>query len=131
ITTVARAILSLNDLGTFALGFPAGGAPGHSTTESPARLSLLAVIGLRALDTRGNPLHLILAVELHLLQFDFFQEVFRIQVGRLGDLLQFCFVLLVLPCQTLILGVCFEEYVPRCPLRSCHAFLLTTAVNGM
>jgi len=39
--------------------------------------------------------------------------------------------LLVLLGQTLILGVCFEEYVPRCPLRSGHAFLLTTAVNGM
>jgi hypothetical protein len=27
--------------------------------------------------------------------------------------------------QTLILGVCVEEYVPRCPLCGCHAFLLT------
>src|SRR6266850_6341087 len=104
---------------------------GHSTTESPAIKSLLGVVGTTAYDTRGNPLHLILAVELHLLQFDFFQEVFRIQVGRFGDFLQFCFILLVLLCQTLILGVCFKEYVPRCPLRSCHAFLLTTAVNGM
>jgi len=31
----------------------------------------------------------------------------------------------VLLCQTLILGVCLEGYVPRCPLRACHAFLLT------
>src|SRR6266571_399105 len=60
-----------------------------------------------------DPLHLILAVELQLLQLDFFQEVFRIQVGRLGDFLKFCFVLPVLLCQTLILGVCFEGYVPR------------------
>src|SRR5713101_3763612 len=104
---------------------------GHSTTEWLAIKPLLGITGARAYDTRGNPLHFILAVELHLLQLDFFQEVFRIQVGRLGDLLQFRFVLLVLLGQTLILGVCFEEYVPRCPLRSCHAFLLTTAVNGI
>src|SRR5258708_6186854 len=108
-----------------ARSFLAASAHGHSTTESPAIKSLLAVTGTRAYDTRGNPLHLILAVELHLLQLDFFQEVFRIQVGRLGDFLQFCFVLPVLLCQTLILGVCLEGYVPGCPLRACHAFLLT------
>jgi hypothetical protein len=34
------------------------------------------VMGPRAMDTRGNPLHLILAVEFHFLEFDFFQEVF-------------------------------------------------------
>src|SRR6267143_2285382 len=84
---------------------------GHSTTESPAIKSLLAVTGARAYDTRGNPLHLIFTVELHLLQLDFFQEVFRIQVGRLGDSLQFCFVLPVLLCQTLILGVCSKGSV--------------------
>src|SRR6266478_6561765 len=114
-----------------ARGVRAASAHGHSTTESPAINSLLGGIGPHAYNTRGNPLHLILAVELQLLQLDFFQEVFRIQVGRLGDFLKFRFVLLVLLCQTLILGVCFKEYVPRCPLRSCHAFLLTTAVNGM
>src|SRR2546425_5538162 len=108
-----------------ARSFGAASTHGHSTTESPAISSLLAVTGARAYDTRGNPLHLILAVELHFLQLDFFQEVFRIQVGRLGDFLQFCFVLPVLLCQTLILGVCLEGYVPRCPLHACHAFLLT------
>jgi len=77
-----------------------------------------------------NPLHLILAVEFHLFQLDFFQEVFRIQVGRLGDLLQFRFVLLVLLGQTLILGVCFEEYV-RVPAAQWPCVPLTTAVNGM
>src|SRR2546430_2697434 len=80
--------------------FRAASAHGHSTTESQTIKSLLGVIGTRAYDTCANPLHLILAVELHLLQFDFFQEVFRIQVGRLGDSLQFCFVLPVLLCQT-------------------------------
>src|SRR5258706_13756728 len=86
---------------------------GHSTTESRAIKSLLAGIGPHAYNTRGNPLHLVLAVELQFLQFDFFQEVFRIQVGPLGDFLEFCSVLPVLLCQTLILGVCFEGYVPR------------------
>src|SRR6266851_9150944 len=86
-------------------GLLAASRHGHSTTESPAIKPLLGVTGARAYDTRGNPLHLILAVELHLLQFDFFQEVFRIQVGRLGDFLKFCFVLPVLLYQTLILGV--------------------------
>jgi hypothetical protein len=78
---------------------------GHSTTESRAMKSLLGGIGPHAYNTRGNPLHLIFAVELQFLQFDFFQEVFRIQVGRLGDFLKFCIVLPVLLCQTLILGV--------------------------
>jgi hypothetical protein len=78
------------------------------------------------LDSQGNPLHLILAVELHLFQLDFFQEVFRIQVGCFGDSLQFCFVLSMLFGQTLIIGVCFEKYVPRVPLQCCHAFLLMT-----
>src|SRR5438067_1220196 len=53
---------------------------GHSTTVSSATMPLLGVIGTTACDTRSDPLHLILTVELHLLQFDFFQEVFRIQV---------------------------------------------------
>src|SRR5437762_12556830 len=83
---------------------------GHSTTVSSATMPLLGVIGTTACDTRSDPLHLILTVELHLLQFDFFQEVFRIQVGRFGDFLQFCFVLPVLLCQTLILGVCLEGH---------------------
>jgi hypothetical protein len=29
----------------------------------------------------------------------------------------------VLLCQTLILGVCFEQYVPRAARDTCHAFL--------
>src|SRR5216684_3365195 len=118
------------DSGIPARSFRVASTHGHSTTESPATTSSLAVTGTRAHDTRGNPLHLILAVELHLFQLDFFQEVFRIQVGRLGDFLKFCFVLPVLLCQTLILGVCLEGYVPRCPLRTCHAFLLTFPCIG-
>ena len=39
-------------------------------------------------------------------------------------MLKLCFVLPVLLCQTLILGVCFTNYVPRAPLRCGHAFLL-------
>jgi hypothetical protein len=73
------------------------------------------------LDTQGNPLHLIFTVELQLLQLDFFQEVFRTEVGSYGDSSKFCFVFRVLLGQTLILGVCIEEYVPRCPLGSCDA----------
>jgi hypothetical protein len=86
-------------------GIRAASAHGHSTTESRAIPSLLAGIGPHAYNTRGNPLHLIFAVELQLFQLDFFQEVFRIQVGRLGDSLKFCIILPVLLCQTLILGV--------------------------
>src|SRR2546426_166193 len=46
-----------------ARGLHVASTHGHSTTESPAIKSLLAVTGARAYDTRGNPLHLILAVE--------------------------------------------------------------------
>src|ERR1700674_189960 len=116
--------------GISARGRRAASRHGHSTTESAATKSLLGVIGARAYDTRGNPLHLILAVELHLFQLDFFQEIFGIQEGRFGNFLQFRFVLLVLLCQTLILGVCLKKYVPRCPLHTCHAFLLTTPRMG-
>src|SRR5260370_41606679 len=90
------------DSGIPARSFRVASTHGHSTTESSATTSLLAVTGTRAHDTRGNSLPLILAVELHLFQLDFFQEVFRIQVGRLGDFLKFCFVLPVMLCQTLI-----------------------------
>src|SRR5258708_12456767 len=84
-------------------GIRAASRHGHSTTESPAIKSLLRVIGPRSYDTRGNPLHLILAVELHFLQLDFFQEVFRIQVGRFGAFLEFCFLFPVLLSHPLIL----------------------------
>src|SRR5690348_17438378 len=99
----------------------AAGKHGHSTTEFSGSRALLCVLCPRSLDTQGNALHLVLAVELHLLQLDFFQEVFGTEVGCRGDSLQFCFVFRVLLGQTLILGVCIEEYVPRCPLRCCHA----------
>ncbi len=71
----------------------------------------MALLRMRAgaMDARGNPLHFILAVEFHFLELDFFQQVFRIQVGSCGEFLKFCFVLGVLLCQTLILGVCFQE----------------------
>ena len=78
----------------------------------------------RALDTQSDSLHLILAVELHFLEFYFFEKVFRTEVGRLEDSLKFCFVVLVLFKQTPVISVCIEEYVPRCPLHCCHAFLL-------
>jgi hypothetical protein len=93
------------------------GEHGHSTTEFSARVPLLSRVCPGSLDTQGDPLHLILAMEFHLFQLDFFQEIFRTKVGCFGDFLQFCFVLLMLFCQTLILGVCFEQYVPRVPLQ--------------
>jgi hypothetical protein len=71
-----------------------------------------------------NALHFILYVELQLFQPDFFDEVFTAQVGGSEELLELCFVLPVLLCQTLILGVCFTNYVPRAPLCCGHAFLL-------
>jgi hypothetical protein len=81
-----------------------------------------------ALDTRDDPFHLVFAVQLHFLELDFFQEGFRIQVGGRTEFLEFRFVFRVLLDQTLILGVCIEEYVPRAPLQACHAFLLMTGV---
>jgi hypothetical protein len=30
--------------------------------------------------------------------------------------------------QTLVFGVCLENYVPRCPRDACHAFLLMTGI---
>src|SRR5579864_5643510 len=83
-----------------------------------ARWPLLSV-RLSAVNARGDPLHLVFAVQFHFLEFYFFQQVFGIQVGSCGEFLQFCFVLGVLLCQTLILGVCFQEYVPRVPLSTC------------
>src|SRR6516162_4455447 len=85
------------------------------------------VLRARALDTRSNPFHFILAVQFQLFQLDLFQEVFRTEVGFFEDSLQLCVVLLMLLKQTLIIGVCIEEYVPRAPLHFCHAFLLRTA----
>jgi hypothetical protein len=84
----------------------------------------MRLLSARVLDARGNPLHLILAVQLHFLELDFFQEVFRTKVGCFGESLEFCIVFRVLLGQTLILGVCIEKYVPRVPLQDCHAFLL-------
>src|SRR5215467_12179685 len=110
----------------FARGPRAAAKHGHSTTDSFAAKPLLRVTSPLAQDPRSNTLHLIFAVELHFFQLNLFQEVFRIQVRGFGDSLEFCFVLPVLLCQTLILGVCLKNYVPRCPLRASHAFLLTT-----
>jgi hypothetical protein len=76
------------------------------------------------LDTRCDPLHLILAVELHFFEFYFFEKVFRTKVGRTEDSSKFRFIVLVLFEQTPIVSVCIEEYVPRAPLQACHAFLL-------
>jgi hypothetical protein len=58
--------------------------------------------GASALHARSNPLHLILAVQLHLLELDFFQEVFGIEVGPGGEFLKFFGVFRVLLGQTLI-----------------------------
>jgi hypothetical protein len=80
-----------------------------------------------AKDARGNPLHFVFAVEPHLFQFDFFQEVFGTKVGGIGDSLDFRIVLPVLLGQTPIFSVGLKKYVPRCPLRARHAFLLTTS----
>src|SRR5215471_6900118 len=54
------------------------------------------VLRARALDTRCNPLHFVFAVELQLFQLDFFEEVFRTEVGFFEDALQLRFVLLML-----------------------------------
>src|SRR5690242_8066495 len=91
---------------------------------------LLRVFCPLAEDARGNPLHLVFTLQFHFFQLNFFQEIFGIQVGRLGNSLKLCIVLPVLLCQTLILGVCQKKYVPRCPLRASHAFLLTTLWMG-
>jgi len=82
-------------------------------------------VSLRAMDARGNPLHLVFAVQLHFLELDFLQEVFGAEVRVGFDLREFLFVFGVLFGQTLIFGVCIENYVPRCPLQHCHACLLT------
>jgi len=76
------------------------------------------------LDTQGDPLHLIFAVELHFFEFYFFEKVFRTEVCRVEDSSKFRFIMLVLFEQTPIVSVCIEEYVPRAPLQACHAFLL-------
>ena len=78
-------------------------------------------------DAGGDSLHLILAVQLHLLELYFFQEVFRAEVGIRGEFLKLCCVLCVLLGQTLIFGVCIEKYVPRVSRQRGHAFLLTTS----
>jgi hypothetical protein len=65
--------------------------PARSFYDSFGRMDgLLRVVSPRALDAGGNPLHFVLAVELHFFQFDFFQEVFRTVVGSFEDSLQFC-----------------------------------------
>jgi hypothetical protein len=79
-----------------------------------------------AVELRGNALHFILYVKLQLFESDFFDQVFGIQEGRLREFKKFYFVLMVLLGETLVFGVPFENYVPRAPLRCCHAFLLTT-----
>jgi hypothetical protein len=73
-----------------------------------------------------NTFHLILALQLHFLEIHFFEEGFRTEVRICGDSLKFRFVLRMLLGQTLILGVCVEEYVPRVASQTGHAFLLTT-----
>jgi hypothetical protein len=90
--------------------------------------TLLGGVSARPMHAGGDPLHLIFTVELHFLELDFFQEVFRVEVGIRGKFLEFGFVLGMLLGQTLILGVCIEEYVPRVPRHSGHAFLLTTTL---
>jgi hypothetical protein len=84
---------------------------------------------VRTVDARGKKFHLVFHVELHFLKSDFFDEVFGVQVGGPGEFQKFCFVLLVLLAQTLVFGVCIDNYVPRAPLRTGHAFLLF--MNGV
>jgi hypothetical protein len=84
---------------------------------------------VRTVDARGEKFHLVFHVELHLFQSGFFDQVFGVQVGGSGEFLEFCFVLPVLLAQTLVFGVCIDYYVPRAPLRACHAFLLI--MNGL
>ena len=52
---------------------PTEGVLRSAREASPRPLrSVLLRMGARAMDTRGNPLHLIFAVELHFLELDFF-----------------------------------------------------------
>jgi hypothetical protein len=88
-------------------------------------LRLLRRGGAGAVDACSDALHLVFAVELHFLELDFLQEIFGTKVRVGFDLLEFLFVLDVLFGQTLIVGVCLENYVPRVPLQHFHAFLLT------
>jgi hypothetical protein len=71
----------------------------------PTKTVLLRMVRTGALNAGGNSLHLILAVELHFFKFDFFQEVFRTEVGSFEDFLEFRFQLLVLLGQTPVVGV--------------------------
>jgi len=54
------------------------------------------VLRARALDTRGDLLHFVLAVELKLFEFYFFEKVFRTKVGFFEDALQLFVVLVML-----------------------------------
>jgi hypothetical protein len=83
---------------------------------------------VRVVDARGEKFHLVFHVKLHLFQSDFFHQVFGVQVGGSGEFQKFGLVLLVLLTQTLVFGVCIDYYVPRAPLRACHAFLLMNRV---
>jgi hypothetical protein len=74
-------------------------------------------------------LHFILYVKLEFLEADFFDQVFGTEVGRLGEFLKLRIILPVLFGQTLILGVCSENYVPRAPLRCGHASSYGWSVN--
>jgi hypothetical protein len=63
---------------------------------SAGRGGLLRVLRPHAVDTCGNPFHLVFTEELHFLELDFFEEVFGTEVGSPGDSLQFAIVFPVL-----------------------------------
>jgi hypothetical protein len=86
---------------------------------------LLRSSGAGAVNAGGDALHLVLAVELHFLELNFLQEIFGAEVRVGFDFLEFLFVSNVFLGQTLIVGVCLENYVPRVPPQNFHAFLLT------
>src|SRR5712691_7621367 len=54
----------------------------HSTTESGSSSLLMAVLGAPV--SYQDSLHLVFHKELHFLELDFFEEVFRTDVGRFG-----------------------------------------------
>ena len=62
---------------------------------------------------RNQTLHLVFHMKLQFFQSDFFNEVFRIVVGRAGEILKFCFVLPMLFAQTLNIRRLFRLITSR------------------
>jgi hypothetical protein len=66
-------------------------------------------------------LHLVFYAKFEFFKPDFFEEVFRTEVRREGQALEFCFVLRVLFGQLLIFGIRIEILITGIPLQTGHA----------